>query len=159
MRTRHPPLLPIFRSRLQGELLAAVLLAPEQSSSISCLADRIGADVATVQREVDRLQRAGIFNARRVGRARPVSANTDNPLDRPLAQLVLRAFGPAHVLSEELRGVKGIGEAFIFGSWAERYEGIEGLSPGALTSSSSVTLTATGSTKPHLEPRNGYSVG
>jgi predicted nucleotidyltransferase len=132
MRTRHPPLLPIFRSRLQGDLLAAVLLVPHEDSSISDLAKRIGADVATVQREVDRLERAGIFSTRRVGRARLVSADTHSPLHRPLTQLVLIAFGPAHVLSRQLRGVEGIEEAYIFGSWAERYEGIEGPTPGDL---------------------------
>lgn len=129
MRTRHPPLLPIFRSRLQGELLAAVLLVPHRASSISDLAKRIGADVATVQREVDRLERAGILTARRVGRTRLVSANTDSPLHRPLAQLVLLAFGPARVLSEELGGVKEIEEAYIFGSWVDRYQGTEGPPP------------------------------
>ena len=129
MRTKHSPLLPIFRSRLQGELLAAVLLVPHQAASISALADRIGADVATVQREVDRLERAGILSARRVGRTRLVSANTNSAMHRPLAQLVLLAFGPAHVLSEELGGVDEIEEAYIFGSWAERYEGIDGPPP------------------------------
>lgn len=129
MRTKHPPLLPIFRSRLQGELLAAVLLVPGQASSLTDLAGRIGADVATVQREVDRLERAGILQARRVGRTRLVSANTSSPLHRPLAQLVLLAFGPTHVLAEEFGVVKGIDEAYIFGSWAERYEGVEGAQP------------------------------
>jgi predicted nucleotidyltransferase len=50
-------------------------------------------------------------------------------MHRPLAQLVLLAFGPAHVLSEELGGVEEIEEAYIFGSWAERYEGIDGPPP------------------------------
>jgi predicted nucleotidyltransferase len=130
MRTKHPPLLPIFRSRLQGELLAAVLLVPGQASSISDLSQRIGAHVSTVQREVDRLERAGILTSRRVGRARLVSANTEIPVYRPLAQLVLLAFGPAQVLAEELRALKGVERAYIFGSWAERYKGIEGPPPG-----------------------------
>jgi DNA-binding Lrp family transcriptional regulator len=117
---------------LQGELLAAVLLAGDGSSSISELANRLGANVATVQREVDRLERAGIFSATRVGRTRLISANTESSLYGPLAQLVLLTFGPVTVLSEELGGVKGIEKAFVFGSWAERYAGIEGRAPADL---------------------------
>lgn len=109
-----------------------MLLEPQGGSSISDLAGRIGADVATVQREVDRLERAGILTTERVGRTRLVSANTTNPLNRPLAQVVLLAFGPAYILSEELGGIEEIHEAYIFGSWAERYEGIEGPPPGDL---------------------------
>jgi predicted nucleotidyltransferase len=45
---------------------------------------------------------------------------------------VLLAFGPAHTLAEQLGEVKEIMEAYIFGSWAERYEGIEGPPPGDL---------------------------
>lgn len=129
MRTKHPPLLPIFRSRLQGELLAAVLLGPTEASSISELSRRIGADKATVQRETDRLERAGIFTTKRVGRSRLVSANLETPLHRPLAQLVLMTFGPTYVLRKEFAKVKGIEKAFIFGSWAERFAGVEGLPP------------------------------
>lgn len=130
MRTKHPPLLPIFRSRLQGELLACVLLTHGDDSSISELSRRIGADPATVQREADRLERAGIFSSRRVGRARLVSANRDSPLHRSLLELVLLTFGPTYVLRIELTKVSGVEEAYIFGSWAERYRGVEGLPPG-----------------------------
>lgn len=130
MRTRHPPLLPIFRSRLQGELLASVLLTPGEDSSISDLSRRIGADPATVQREADRLERAGIFSSRRVGRARLVSANPESPLYRPLSELVLLTFGPTYVLQLELCKVSGVEKAFIFGSWAERHTGVEGFPPG-----------------------------
>lgn len=130
MRTKHPPLLPIFRSRLQGELLASVLLTPGEDSSISDLSRRIGADPATVQREADRLERAGIFSSRRVGRARLVTANPESPLYRSLSELVLLTFGPTYVLQLELSKIRGIQKAFIFGSWAERYAGVEGFPPG-----------------------------
>lgn len=130
MRTKAPPLLPIFRSRLQGELLAAVMFGENESESLTQLAQKLKADVATVQREVDRLERAGVLSSRRIGRARIVSADTSSPLYQPLAQLVLKTFGPTRVLAQELRRIPGIEDAYIFGSWASRYHGIEGPPPG-----------------------------
>jgi predicted nucleotidyltransferase len=129
MRTSAPPLLPIFRSQLQGELLAAVLLA-DTESSISGLAVQLGAPVATVQREVTRLERAGILTSRRIGHTRLVKPDRSSPVHEPLTELVLRSFGPAAVLARELGAVDGIQRAEVFGSWAARYRGQPGPPPG-----------------------------
>lgn len=132
MRTSAPPLLPIFRSRLQGELLAATLLEPGREESLTGLAERLGADVGTVQREVSRLERAGILRTRRVGHTRLAAANPDSPIYGPLAELVLRAFGPLQVVAEEFAGIERVEEIFLFGSWAARYLGEEGPEPADL---------------------------
>lgn len=132
MRTAAAPLLPIFRSRLQGDLLAQVLTRPASEHSLTELAGRIGASVATVQREAERLEQAGIFVSRRVGRSRLVSANTRSPVYEPLARLVLMSFGPALVVGEELASVEGIAETYLFGSWAARYQGVPGHAPADL---------------------------
>lgn len=129
MRTSAPPLLPVFRSRMQGDLLAQMLLTPTREMSITDLAARIDGSVAAVQREVDRLERAGILVSRRVGRTRLVKADIRSPVFEALGKLVLVGFGPALVMAEELVGVEGVTEAFIFGSWAERYEGMDGPAP------------------------------
>jgi len=119
----------IFRSRLQGELLAQVLLTTG-SPTISDLARALGAPIPTVQREVSRLEAAGVLSSRRVGRARLVEADESNPALDPLRQLVLVAFGPRFVVAEELGAVAGVDAAYLFGSWAARYEGEEGRPPG-----------------------------
>lgn len=129
MRTRAPQLLPIFRSKLQGELLAVTLLQPERSRSLTELANQLSANVATIQREVSRLERAGILETRRVGRTRLVVANTASPVYRPLAELVLQAFGPVQMLAEEVAKIDGVQDAYLFGSWAARYREVEGPSP------------------------------
>jgi len=128
MRTDAPPLLPLFRSRLQGDLLAHALLASNRLT-ISELARELGAPVATVQREVQRLADAGVLTTRRVGRARVVEPNVSNPAYGPLQQLVMIAFGPSHVVAEEFSAV-GAELVAIFGSWAARYDGEGGPPPG-----------------------------
>jgi DNA-binding Lrp family transcriptional regulator len=129
VRTAAPPLLPIFRSQLQGELLAAALLSPDAEQSLTDLAERLGASLATVQREVHRLEEAGILRSRRVGNTRLVSAETTSPVFSPLAELVLRSFGPAEVVRAEFDNIPGIDELYLFGSWAARYEGEAGRAP------------------------------
>jgi predicted ArsR family transcriptional regulator len=77
MRTSAPPLLAVFRSQLQGDLLARVLLSPGQLT-MSDLARVLDAPVSTVAREIVRLEHAGLLMTRRIGRARLVAGNDDN---------------------------------------------------------------------------------
>lgn len=128
MRTSAPPLLPLFRSRLQGDLLASAYFG-EGNLTVSELARRLHAPIATVQREVERLEVAGILKTTRVGRARLVAPDETNPAYEPLKQLVLIAFGPRQVVAEEFADV-GAESVSIFGSWAARYEGEPGRPPG-----------------------------
>lgn len=129
MRSSPPPLLPIFRSALQGRLLATRYANPAEESSISDLARRLKAHVATVQREVDRLAEAGILLTRRSGTNRLVRPNGDSPIAEDLSSLVMRSFGPIYILGHLLGTLKGIERALAYGSWAERYTGAEGPAP------------------------------
>ncbi|MGW4064900.1 ArsR family transcriptional regulator [Amycolatopsis sp. NPDC004747] len=125
-----PSLLPLLRSRMQGELLALVLLHPEREYSITELAEAFGVSATTVLREVERLVGGGILEDRRVGRSRLVKARTDTPLYRPLSEVISVTFGPMPLLAEALSGLAGISEAYIYGSWAARYRGEPGPPPG-----------------------------
>ncbi len=129
MRVAAPPLLPIFRSRLQGELLALVLVDPTRSWTIDELSDRTGHPYPTVATEVRRLQEAELVRIDTVGRTKLLSANEPNPYFRPLSQLVLMAFGPPLVISEEFGTVRKVEQLMIYGSWAARYEGEAGPVP------------------------------
>jgi len=130
MRTKAPPLLPIFRSELQGRLLALLYADPSRGWTISELAAALSVHVATVQREVERLEEAGILKSDRVGRARVVRPDLRSPYADDLSSLVTKAFGPRQILAGLLGGVAGIEEAYVFGSWADRYEGVRGPVPG-----------------------------
>ncbi|MGF1661215.1 MAG: ArsR family transcriptional regulator [Kineosporiaceae bacterium] len=124
-----PPLLPIFRSRLQGDLLALVLGTPDQEWTIEALATATGHPYQTVSNELRRLEAGGLLVGRTVGRAKFLRADTTNPYLPPLSQLVLMSFGPPLVLAEEFSGVDGVDEILLFGSWAARYSGEPGPPP------------------------------
>ena len=129
MRSDGPVLAPTFRSRTQGDLLALVLLHPDQEWTLSDLSRELGVALTTVQSEVGRLADGGVLTTRKVGRARVVRANTDSPSVAPLTQLTLVTFGPQTVVGEEFAAL-GAERVVVFGSWAARYQGEAGPLPG-----------------------------
>ena len=129
MRTAAPALLPVFRSRLQGVLLATLLGQPEREWTLEELARTCDEPYQTVSGEIRRLQSGGLVATRAIGRSKLVRADESSPYFAPLAQLVLMSFGPPLVVAEELAGLSGVEQAFIFGSWAARYDGQPGPAP------------------------------
>jgi len=128
MRSDGPVLAPTFRSRVQGELLALVLLHPDREWTVGELAGRLAVPVTTVQGEVTRLAEGAVLATRKVGRTRVVRANTANRAVAPLTQLTLVTFGPQTVVAEEFDGL-GADRVVVFGSWAARYHGEPGPAP------------------------------
>jgi len=132
MRSTAPTLLPIFRSRLQADLLAALLLRPDQELSLTDLAARFGAPLSTVHGEVRRLVDAGLLMRREAGRSVMVRSDPGNRLTGPLTELLLLSWGPPHVVAEEFAGLRGAEQVLIFGSWAARYQQRPGKPPNDL---------------------------
>lgn len=124
-----PALLPILRSQQQGEILALLLGNPDLELSLTEIAARTGAPHASVHREIERAEQAGLVVTRKVGNARLVQANTASPYYTGLAEVLTRAFGVPAVLSHALRPVHGIAAAYIYGAWAARHEGQAGQRP------------------------------
>ena len=56
-------------------------------------------------------------------------AATAHPLYQPLLALVEHSYGPLIILTELIHGISGIDDAYIFGSWAARRFGQQGVPP------------------------------
>jgi predicted nucleotidyltransferase len=131
MRSEAPPLLPIFRTRAQGEILALVLQDPDQEWTVSDLARATEVPLTTAQSEITRLESGALLSSRKVGRTRLVRANKANPATAPLAQVVLLTFGPRPVIADAFANL-GAQRVIIFGSWAARLLGEPGPAPSDL---------------------------
>jgi predicted nucleotidyltransferase len=127
--TAAPPLLPVFRSQLQGEVLALVLGAPDVEWTVEELTRRTGHPRQTVANEIRRLTAASLLSTRAIGRTKLLRANTANPYFEPLARLAIMSFGPPLVIREEFGALGGVERVFIYGSWAARYAGEQGPAP------------------------------
>jgi predicted nucleotidyltransferase len=129
MRSAAPALLPVFRSRLQADILAALLLDPDHEYSMTDLAQRFDAPLSTVHGEVARLTDAGLLTRRNAGRSAMIRANSANRLVEPLTELLLLSWGPLQVIAEEFMTLDGAERVLIFGSWAARYHQQHGPPP------------------------------
>jgi predicted nucleotidyltransferase len=121
--------MPVFRSSVQAEILAELLLHPGEERTLTELATRAGAALPTVHGEVARLVAAGILSQRTVGRSRLLRADTANPAVRPLTDLLALTYGPLPVVAEAFGEVAGVEEVWLYGSWAARYRGEPGPPP------------------------------
>lgn len=130
MKSASPMLLPLLRSRAQGDIIAWIMLHHGESFSLRQIAQVVAVSPPTVMREVDRLEAAGLVTSSQRGNQRMVQADISNVVYRPLAELMAVTFGPVPVLREALSGIGGIDRAFIYGSWAARYTEHSGRVPG-----------------------------
>ena len=83
----------------------------------------------TVAREVERLVEAGLLETELRSGRRSVWTNTTSPIFDELHSILLKTIGPKAVLETQLRGLRGVDRALIYGSWARRYHGQAGALP------------------------------
>lgn len=121
--------MPVFRSRHQADLLILLFLHPDADHTTTELAARLGIPLTTAHRELSRLEAAGLLVGRQVGRSRLLRANTSHRAFAPLAQLLLITFGPHVVVAEEFTGLPRTSVVVLYGSWAARYDGVDGPAP------------------------------
>lgn len=124
-----PTLLPLFRNDNQAVILTSLLLG-EVEQSIADLTRSTHLAKNSVRAEIDLLQVSGVVSSRTVGRSRLVSFCAPQPYRRVIEDLVLFSYGLQQVLSETLSEVAGIEQAYIFGSWADRFLNKPGKFPG-----------------------------
>jgi predicted nucleotidyltransferase len=120
-------LAPIFRSDLQFRLLG--YLASGRETSIRELSTAIDASYGATWAEVERLLELGTLEERRVGRSKLVRLAEGPSYMEPLRRLLLQTYGPLPFLRDELQMIEDVTEAFVYGSWARRYEGEIGPPP------------------------------
>jgi hypothetical protein len=130
MRSDSPPLMPIFRSRQQADLLTRLFLRPDRDHTVTALAKQLAVPLTSAHRELQRLEEAGLLLGRQVGRSRLLRANLTHPAASALTHLLLVTFGPQVVVAEEFGGLARASQVFIYDSWAARYQGTPGGPPG-----------------------------
>ncbi len=128
-KTPSPPLLPIFRSQQQAELLALILDSPTVEYTLAELADRTEIPYASLHREIERATAAGLLTRRNIGRAFLVQADTTSPYYSGLSDILTKAFGAPWIIGQLLHGIAGITSAYVYGSWAARHAGETGDRP------------------------------
>ncbi|MFV1991459.1 MAG: hypothetical protein ACC652_12040, partial [Acidimicrobiales bacterium] len=126
-----PALLPILRSQQQGEILALLLGDVDTELSLTEIAKRTNVAYPSVHREIERAEHAGLVTSHKIGNTRLVRANSASPYFTGLADILIKAFGAPALLSQVFARIDNIAGAYIYGSWAARFQGEPGDRPVA----------------------------
>ena len=103
----------------QQKVLGLLYAHPDKSFYLNEILRLTGMGVATIKRELDRMQIAGILHMNRIGNQHHYQADPDCPIYQELLGIVNKTFGVADVIGSALMPLSSrIERAFIFGSVA-----------------------------------------
>ena len=106
---------------VQQRVLGALFGNPERSFYGNELLRLTGSGKGALQRELDRLVKAGLVTVRSVGNQKHYQANPEAPIFEELRGIAIKTFGVGDVLRAALLPLaKKIRTAFIYGSVARR---------------------------------------
>jgi len=107
-------------SKTQRQVLGLLLGNPDRSFYTKEIVRHAGIGIGTVQRELEKLSKAGILTVRKIGNQKHYQANRESPIFEELYGIVLKTFGMASVLRKAFETLaEKIQVSFIFGSVAK----------------------------------------
>jgi len=106
------------RSRVRQRILALLFDRPERRTHLRGIARSVGVSAGTTARELERLVDAGLVTRSIEGRQVYFQAAADSPLFDAVRTIVRRTVAAPDVLRRNLAGLRGVGRAFIYGSYA-----------------------------------------
>ena len=107
-------------AKVQQRVLGVLFVNPRRSFYANEVIGLARSGTGAVQRELARLESAGLVTATRVGKQKHYQANPASPVFEELRALVLKTSGLADVLREVLTSLaRDIRAAFVYGSIAK----------------------------------------
>lgn len=110
-------------SKTRTTVLALFFSDPEKEYYLRQLEKLVGYSAANIRREMVRLETEGLFLSRNIGKLKLYKLNKEYPIYDELKGIIRKTVGVEGGLRALLTRVKGIGFAFIYGSFAEGNEG------------------------------------
>jgi len=107
-----------FRSQARQRLLTYYFTNPTARHHLRDLAERLNLDPSNLSKELRRLEREGLFVSEISGRQKYFHLNREYPLLPELRRIVTKTIGAARLLAQSLKGLAGIEEAYVYGSFA-----------------------------------------
>lgn len=107
-----------FRSQITIKILRYFLLNPKKRRYVNELADLLEVDPGNLFRKLKELESEGILLSEMEGNQRYFELNKKYPLLRELKHFFRAKYGIEKILKKKLLRLKGLREAYIFGSFA-----------------------------------------
>src|SRR5438128_10801265 len=107
-------------AKVQQRVLGVLFGSPRRSFYANEVIGLANSGTGAVQRELARLEAAGLVTVTRMGKQKHYQANASSPVFEELRTLILKTFGLAEVLRAALEPVSSdIRAAFVYGSIAK----------------------------------------
>jgi predicted nucleotidyltransferase len=107
-----------FRSKARRRLLAYYFTNPAARHHLRDLAQQLGIDPSNLSKELGRLEREGLFRSEVSGRQKYFRLDRSYPLFEEVRRVVAKTIGAPSVIAQSLKGIPGIDEAYLYGSFA-----------------------------------------
>jgi predicted nucleotidyltransferase len=111
-----------FRSRARQQLLAYYFTNPTIRLHLRDLAGRLNIDPSNLSKELARLEREGLFRSEVNGRQKYFQLNRQYPLFDEVRRIVAKTIGAAPLISQSLKRIENIDEAYLYGSFARNQQ-------------------------------------
>jgi len=107
-----------LRSKARQRLLAYYFTNPTARHHLRDLAERLSIDPSNLSKELGRLEREGLFRSEVSGRQKYFQLNRNYSLFDEVRSIVAKTIGAVPLLAQSLKKIEGIGEAYLYGSFA-----------------------------------------
>ena len=111
-----------LRSKARQRVLAYYFTNPTVRHHLRDLAERLNIDPSNLSKELGRLEREGLFRSEVSGRQKYFQLNREYPLFGEVRSIVAKTIGAIPLISQSLKKVDGIGEAYLYGSFARNQQ-------------------------------------
>jgi predicted nucleotidyltransferase/predicted transcriptional regulator with HTH domain len=111
-----------LRSQLRRQLLSYYFTNPSARHHLRDVAQRLNIDPSNLSKEFQRLEREGLFRSEVSGRQKYFQLNRQYPLFDEVRKIVTKTIGAAPMISQSLKKIDGIDEAYLYGSFARNQQ-------------------------------------
>lgn len=114
-----------LRSKTTQKILNLFFLNEKERFYVNELSKIVGEDPSNTYKKLIELKNKGIISDEFQGKERFFFLNKSFPLLREYRKIILKQFGFEKTLKDELKKIKGVNSAYIFGSYAKNKLSIE----------------------------------
>jgi len=111
-----------LRSKSRQRLLVFFFTNPTARLHLRDLAKRLRIDPSNLSKELERMERDGLFRSEISGRQKYFQLDRTYPLFREVRSIVAKTIGAIPMMGESLRRIEGIEEAWLYGSFARNQQ-------------------------------------
>lgn len=115
-------MLDLKKSKLREKLLVYYFSNPEAEHYIRELAQLLEVDHANLSRELDNLEKQGVFISHESGKQKYFQLNKRNPIFKELKGIIFKTIGIEGALRETFEALSDVNLAIIYGSFAQGKE-------------------------------------